>query len=157
MRTAAKQRGAAAVEFGILLVPLVLMAFGTTEFGRAIYQYNTLAKATRDAARVLSEHSPTDANYPVAAAKCLAVFGNRSCSGSPLVPGLTTERVFVCDRVDSSDCPGQAFSNVETGSGVINLVQVKIGGYQFTSLVPFVTGFTTITFDDIGTTMRQVL
>ncbi|WP_194712494.1 TadE/TadG family type IV pilus assembly protein [Noviherbaspirillum soli] len=153
------QRGVAAVEFGILLIPLILIAFGTTEFGRAIYQYNTLAKATRDATRFLSRHDSTATDYPLADARCLVVYG-KPCtgdSGTPLVPGLTTSMVKVCDRSNSSSCPGESFSAVDTGSGVINLVKVKIAGYQFTSLVPFVTGFTTITFGDIGTTMRQVL
>ena len=153
------QKGVAAVEFGILLIPLILIAFGTTEFGRAIYQYNTLAKATRDATRFLSRHDSTATDYPVNDARCLVVYG-RLCagdSGVPLIPGLTTSMVKICDRNSASSCPGESFSAVDTGSGVINLVKVKISGYQFTSLVPFVTGFTTITFGDIGTTMRQVL
>ena len=154
-----RQQGVAAVEFGILLIPLLLIAFGTSEFGRAIYQYNTLAKATRDATRFLSRHDSSAADYPVAEAKCLVVYG-KPCAGDaakPLVPGLSASMVQICDRSNASACPGESFSAVETGSGVINLVKVKISGYQFTSLVPFVTGFTTITFGDIGTTMRQVL
>jgi len=158
-RNLKRQRGVAAVEFGILLIPLLMIAFGTTEFGRAIYQYNTLAKATRDATRFLSRHDSTAADYPVDEARCLVVYG-KDCNGStavPLVPGLTTDMVRICDRSNAANCPGESFSAVDTGSGVINLVKVKISGYQFTSLVPFVTGFTTITFGDIGTTMRQVL
>ena len=54
------QRGVAAVEFALLLTPLVLMVFGTTELGRAIYTYNTLDKTVRDAARHLSQHGPGD-------------------------------------------------------------------------------------------------
>jgi Flp pilus assembly protein TadG len=151
-----RERGVAVVEFGIVLVPLMLMVFGITEFGRAMYEYNTLVKATRNAARFLSAFDPADAAYPVSEAKCLAVYGNNSCTGGPLAQGLTTGKVFICDRANSTSCPGETLNSFDTGSGPINLVKVKISGYSFTSLVPFATGFTTITFDDISTVMKQI-
>ena len=61
MRFPRKQQGAAAVELGFLLIPLVLLAFGVSEYGRAVYQYNTLVKASRDAARYLSAQAPSSA------------------------------------------------------------------------------------------------
>ena len=129
-RTLKWQKGVAAVEFGILLIPLILIAFGTTEFGRAIYQYNTLTKATRDATRFLSRHDSTASDYPVDDARCLVVYGRLCTGGSsvPLVPGLTTSMVRICDRNIATSCPGESFSAVDTGSGVINLVKVKISG-----------------------------
>lgn len=143
------QRGVAAVELGIVIIPLVLLAFGITELGRAVYQYNTLVKATRDAARFLSARGAGDADEATTA-RCLAVHGNRTCEGSPLVPNLTTAMVQV---MDSSNSPAHA--NQATGTGVINLVTVEVQGYPFTSLVSFVVP--NITFGPIGTTMRQVL
>ncbi|MDB5764988.1 MAG: TadE-like protein [Herminiimonas sp.] len=150
MKNPKNQRGVAAVELAILIVPLLVLTFGVTEFGRAIYQYNILAKATRDATRFLSAQGPGDPG-DVAAAQCLAVYGNRDCTGTVLVPSLTTAMVNVCD---SLGCPG-THQNQATGSGVINLVTVTITGYPFTSLVPFVVP--NITFGPISTTMRQVL
>jgi len=38
------QRGVAAIEFALVLLPMLLLAFGVVEYGRAIYQYNTLAR-----------------------------------------------------------------------------------------------------------------
>jgi Flp pilus assembly protein TadG len=145
-----KQRGMAAVELAILLIPLVLLAFGITEFGRAIYQYNTLTKATRDATRFLSGQGPGDP-ADITPAQCLAVYGNKDCQGIPLAPNLTTAMVSICDSVS---CPA-LYQNQPTGSGVINLVSVTITGYPFTSLVPFVVP--SMTFGAISTTMRQVL
>lgn len=145
-----KQRGMAAVELAILLIPLVLLAFGITEFGRAIYQYNTLTKATRDATRFLSGQGPGDPN-DITAAQNLTVFGKKVNTGSPLVPNLTTAMVSVCDSIS---CAG-THQNQTTGSGVINLVTVTVTGYPFTSLVPFVVPG--MTFGPISTTMRQVL
>jgi Flp pilus assembly protein TadG len=145
-----KQQGVAAVELAILLTfVLVPLLFGMTEFGRALYQYNGLTKATRDATRFLSTQGPGDPN-DISAARCLAVYGNKACAGDSLVPNLTTAMVSVCD---SSSCPSHL--NQPTGSGVINLVTVTVSGYPFTSLAPFfVPAFT---FGDISTTMRQVL
>lgn len=39
----------------------------------------------------------------------------------------------------------------------MNLVEVKVQGYQFQAFLPGMTQLTSIVFDDIGTTMRQVL
>lgn len=147
-------RGVAAVEFALLLGPMLLLLFGITEYGRALFQYNTLAKAARDSARLLSQHSPTDADYPEAAARCLVVYGNSGCTGATLVPGLTTSMVAICDR---EACPGPGYANVPTSSGTINLVEVRITGFVFNSIVPFVTNGSTIGFGDIHVTMRQVL
>lgn len=149
-RSLIKQKGVAAVEMGIMLIPLVTLVFGITELGRAFYQYNSIAKATRDAARFLSGQGPGDAN-DISTARCLAVYGNGTCSGSPLVPGLTVSQVSVCD---SSNCAATHAAQT-TGSGVINLVTVSVVGYSFTSVVPFVVP--NLTFNEIGTTMRQVL
>ena len=82
---------------------MILLAFGISELGRAIHQYNTLTKATRDAARYLTlfETGTRDA-----AAICLAVYGTvvvnaaggATCSGTPLLPGLSTANVAVAYR-----------------------------------------------------------
>lgn len=153
----AAMRGVVAVEFALLLIPLLTLVFGVAEYGRALFQYNTITKTVRDAARFLTQQNPSDANYPLAEAKCLAVHGNTGCTGSPLVSGLTIAMVKVCNPVNASDCPGGNYAAVATGFGAINLVEVRIVGYTFTSFVPFVSGVSTIVFGDIHTTMRQVL
>lgn len=144
------QRGVAAVELGLLMVVLVPLTFGITEYGRAMYQYNTLVKNVRDATRYLSEQAPGTAN---AAAKCIAVYGNTGCTAPALIPGLTTAMVDVCDSLDSTLCPGVTHLNVATGSGNVNLVTVKIKNYPFTSLVPVYAP--SFTIENISATMRQ--
>ena len=131
------------------------MAFGAAEFGRAIYQYNTLVKSTRDAVRYLSTQAPGDP-ADVTIAKCLAVYGATDCTGSQLVPGLTTAMVDVCD---ATLCPS-THQAVSTGSGTINLVTVYIGQttpFQFKVLVPLVMqNSTSMNFNVISATMRQI-
>jgi Flp pilus assembly protein TadG len=155
MSLRSRQRGVALIELAISIGVLIMIAFGITEFGRAIYQYNTLAKAVRDAARFLAVRDPSS---PAAIddARCMAVHGNPSCSGPPLAPGLALGMVSVCHAMDPA-CA--ATHQAQGASPVINLVTVTIGGpnapYTFQSLVSFVVP--DIPFGAISVTMRQVL
>lgn len=157
-----KQYGVAAVEFAILVIPLLLIFVGITEFGRAMYYYNTIAKSVRDATRLMSTQTPTDPDYADLKDKatCTAVYGNQTCSGSPLLPGLNISMVSICD---AASCPS-THASVPTGSGVINLVTVTVGGpgnpYTFDWLAPITPtffGFPSFDFGAISVTMRQVL
>lgn len=151
----AKQEGVAAIEFAILVPLMMLMVFGITEFGRAFYQYNTLTKSVRDGVRYLSTQAP-DTGHGIAA--CLAVYGNQTCTGQVLVPGLSTSMVSICDAIN---CPA-THSAVSTGSGVVNLATVTVTGFPFTSLVNFnlaglTIGAPNMTFGPVSATMRQAL
>ncbi|SDY66764.1 TadE/TadG family type IV pilus assembly protein [Nitrosomonas sp. Nm58] len=148
-------RGAVAVEFALLLIPMLMLALGAAEFGRALYQYNTLVKATRDAVRHLSQRNPTETGYSQAQteAQCLAVHGNTGCTGQPLAPGLTTGLVSI-----------KHYANVATGTSLvpgppINLVEVGITGYTFNFILDprafLGGGESSLTFGDIRATMRQ--
>jgi Flp pilus assembly protein TadG len=152
-----RARGVAAVELGFLLIPLVVLVFGVTEYGRAIYTYNTITKSARDAARYLTSKTPgSTADHQAAA--CLVVTGDASHSGATctssvvLAPGLTPDMVETCDAVLT--CAGVT-STFSTGSGTINTVHVGISGYPFTSVVDFVAP--SINFNNISVTMRSQL
>jgi Flp pilus assembly protein TadG len=143
-------RGVAAVELALLLTPLLVMLFGVTELGRAIFSYNILAKAVRDATRHLSQHGPGDTAI-AAEARCLAVFGTTDCTGTALAIGLDTDRVVVCDAVL---CPA-THAGQSTGLGAVNLVTVGITGYAWSSVVPWVVP--NMRFNTISVTMRAQL
>jgi Flp pilus assembly protein TadG len=155
MRIHGLQRGVAMIELAVCMTLLTTLAFGVTEFGRAIMVYDTLAKSARDATRFLTVRDPSAAGN-VADAKCMAVYGNPNCTGTPLAPGLTTAMVSVCYAADPSCAP--TFQS-QGASPVINLVAVTIGGagapYAFTSVVPAVVP--SFNFGAITVTMRQVL
>ena len=149
----AVQRGVAAVEAAFLLIPLVILLAGIVEGGRVIYQYNTIAKSTRDAARYLTTVEPGTGH---AVATCLVVNGNPTCAGSPLAEGLAAGHVSICD---ARNCPATHSNVPATGNGgpttgVMNLVTVTVSGYRspnFLRMSPL------LTFDPISTTMRQPL
>ena len=150
MRTIKNQSGVAAVEMALLLGPLLLLAFGVTELGRAVYQYNTLAKAVRDGARYLSQYEPGNAER-AAQARCLVVYGATVCGSNPLVSGMSTGYVQVYDRLSH---PG-LYNLQSTGRGTLNLVRVEVRGFTFRSLVP--SFIPDVQFSPIHTTMVQVL
>jgi Flp pilus assembly protein TadG len=155
MSSLKRQRGVAMIELAISLSLLITLVFGITEFGRAMFLYDTLAKSARDAARFLAVRDPSSGTA-LSDAKCMAVYGNPDCTGNALAPGLTTAMVSICYAADPS-CAANYQS--QGASPVINLVGVTIGGanspYPFTSVVPFVVP--SFNFGAISVTMRQVL
>lgn len=154
-----QQKGIVAVEMALILTPMVVLCFGITELGRALYQYNGLVKATRSAVRYLSQQSL--ASPPAGEtsdtlrnkARSLALCGLTSCgtSTTPLVPGLTLAMISVCDPVL---CPA-THSSVPAGPGTASLVTVTIGSggnpFSFASFVPDVVP--SIQFNPISITM----
>jgi Flp pilus assembly protein TadG len=144
-------RGTIVVEFAVLLIPLLLLAFGVAEYGRALYHYNALVKAVRDSARLLSLHTPADTvayTLAVDEAKCLAVHGNTTCTGPPLAPQLTADMVGITSTTTTT-----------TAGTQIALVEVSITGYVFAfvfnpaRLLGAATD--TIPFGEIRASMRQ--
>jgi len=151
-----RQQGAAAVELALLTIPLVLMAIAAIEYSRVMYQYDVIAKATRDAVRVLTAFEPGTADYPTTLA-IQRVVKAKDAGGNLIdrLQGLANANVQICDRVNSTACPGMQFANVATGSGAIDLVRVQVSGYQFQPL--FGGGILpTLTFGPVGTTMMAI-
>lgn len=90
-----KERGAAAVEFAILIGLLALITGGIIEFGRVFWYYDALTKATRDGARVMS-------NWSEKTTIC--------SSGGPAVRSVVINAANAAgvspDLTDSSGCTG---------------------------------------------------
>ena len=130
MKLARRTRGVAAIEMGLLLVPLVVMFMGAAELGRAFHYYNGLLKSAREASRYVSQHSGAGA-LADAQARCLAAYGDiatasdGACTGTqPRVPGLTSGMVAVDHATIAAP-----------GKGSIDVVTVTITGVPFTPIV----------------------
>ncbi|QGW81502.1 TadE/TadG family type IV pilus assembly protein [Variovorax paradoxus] len=143
-----RQRGAALIELALITPLLLLLTFITTEFGRAMYEYNLVVKSTRDAVRYLSVQTP---GTRITEARNLMVYGNTAGTGTPLARGLSLSNVPV-----GTCCTWQ-----ETGANpLITTVTVRISSYSFHSLFPSVMGVVfanangNIVFSDITATMR---
>lgn len=69
-------KGAAAIEFAIVLPVLMLILTSMIEYGRLMWHYDALAKATRDAARYLSTAPLSDLKLGTAAATARSMVSN---------------------------------------------------------------------------------
>lgn len=117
-----KVRGSAAVEFALLLIPLLMIVTGIIEFGRTFWYYDALVKGTRDGARFLSisRASPTvalDATLKDQA-KNLVV----NAANAAKVPNFSAADVAV--DCTPADCVAPDYVTVR-----IDAYPVKIGGW----------------------------
>lgn len=150
-----KHKGAALVELALILPLLLLLTFITTEFGRAMYEYNAITKSTRNAVRYLSFQTPplpgVVSSPQVTQARNLMVYGSLVNTGTPLVRGLTL------DNVPEATCCTWQLSG---SNPVINTVTVRVTNYTYHSLFSSVFGIAfgnangDITFSTITATMR---
>ena len=163
-----RQRGVASIEFALLVVPLLIIAFGALEYGRLIYHYGTVVKSVRSAARMIAQYNPDDQSgyaTALAEARCLATYGVSPCTSNqvPLVPGLSLSNIKICDRTSVAECDGMSLSevkNVATGTdtGTVNLVVVRISDYDFSFLgLPFTGAGSSLAFQPVQSVMRQGL
>jgi Flp pilus assembly protein TadG len=140
-----RQHGVALVEFALVLPLLLVLSLVTAELGRAVYRYNTTAKAVRDAVRYLSLQTP---GTNIDKARNLILYGNVDSTGGTLLdPALTAANV-----------PDPTWQTAGSNP-MINTVTVRVSGYQFKPMIPNMFGpkFATITFSDISATMRSPL
>ena len=87
------ESGVQLVELTIVL-PIFLMLFAAVaEFGRYFYEYTTLAKSSRTAARYLATARTSGVDDLTAAN--LVVYGNEAGSGAPLLSGLDIPNVKI--------------------------------------------------------------
>ena len=100
-----KQQGIASIEFAIA-VPLCLFLFlAVSEFGRAIWHYNTLTRTVRDVARYAAGNALVGQSQVVRideqlvnAVGQLGAFGTPGASTGPLLPGLTPANFTLTDE-----------------------------------------------------------
>jgi Flp pilus assembly protein TadG len=137
-----RQQGVALVEFALVLPMILVLTLIATEFGRAMYSYNTTAKVVRDAVRYLSMQTPGTHQTE---ARNLILYGNVGGTGSLLDSALTAAKV-----------PNPSWQTAGSNP-LINTVTIRVTGYQFRPMIAnlFGTSFATITFSDISATMRS--
>ena len=145
------QKGVALIELALIIPLLLLLTFITTEFGRAMFEYNAITKSTRDAVRYLTFQTP---GTRITEARNLIVYGNPGGTGRPLVRGLTLANVPA-----ATCCTWQL-----TGTNpVINTVTVRVTNYTYHSLFASVFGVAfgnangDITFSTITASMRAAI
>jgi hypothetical protein len=91
--SARQQRGLAAVEATIVMPIMLLLLLSIGEFGRMLYQYNTLTQAVRAGVRTVSV-SENPGNFELTAERKqkvtnLILYGQEVAGTAPVLPGLT--------------------------------------------------------------------
>jgi Flp pilus assembly protein TadG len=109
-RTVRREDGSSIIELAIVFPILLILFVGTAELGRLFYTYTTLAKATKVGVRYLSTSrnavngTATEITAAKNEARNLVIYGCKDrgaapCStAAPIVVGLTTANVTICDN-----------------------------------------------------------
>jgi Flp pilus assembly protein TadG len=101
-----KQRGAATVEFAMMVPILLMLIFMVTELGTMLYRHNAVTKSVQDAARYLSDVS---VNQKIALTDAQVI--NLICSGN--IGGGDTQIVPECQtKLDLDPPPSSAAGHV---------------------------------------------
>ena len=123
IQAGASRSGASAVEFALVVFPLMLVIFGVVEFGRAMW--------TREA---LQETA-------IAGARCLGVLNSNCATGRAYSASATTAYVQTVARAWGIDLPGTSVSldRNATCAGVSGFSSVSIN-YTFQTVTPGLLG-----------------
>ncbi|UVJ44286.1 pilus assembly protein [Pseudomonas sp. LS1212] len=150
-KRAQRQQGVAMVEFTIALplLLLALLAFG--EFGRMLYQYNSLLQASRDAARFVAGQAwnSTLGRVEVSAdLECMTKYV--AVHGAPTKPPCSQPGI-----------PANTTVQVSKVAGTDDHVQVSIS-YNFSPLIAngipaFIGGGVALNFPLVATTVMRAL
>lgn len=147
------ERGVAAVEFAIVLIPLLLIVAGIIECGKAFWYYDALAKATRDAARLMSM---ADKDAIVSAKSNAENLVVNSVNAARVSPALTTDNVNVecMNAVYASQVCTNGTAPAHVRVSIVNF-SVDVGEW-----IPFISDTNIVRWNDIAlspsTTMRYL-
>ena len=121
-----RPRGQALVEFALVLPVIVLLIFGIVDVGRAVFTYNTLSEAARQASRtaIVNRSSGAAAGAAIDYAPTL---------------GLTTSDVHVCYKISTStqrDC--NALGTQPCSTIVVGCLAIVDVSLPYTPLTPVI-------------------
>lgn len=151
LRSAGSQRGAAAVEFGMVAMVFFLILLGIVEFGRLLYLWNTVQEVTRRAAReAVVRWTDEEPNI-----QCEAIFAASGCAstGAELPGGWEVQNASVSIRylsaydsatgigTDASPEPTSAADNLAAcldaarSNSCIRFVEARLVGVSYQPIV----------------------
>jgi Flp pilus assembly protein TadG len=126
-----RSRGQSMVEFAIVLPIITMVVLGLFDMGRAVFTYNTLAQAARQANRTAIVDQNTDR------VKAMAV------AAAPTI-GLTSSNVTVCFKTEDStqtDCSSPSTDNCSSSVRIIGCLAIVTASLTYTPITPVVSLF----------------
>ena len=137
-------KGQAMVETALVLMLLVVLIFGMTEFGRAMYTKNMLNNAARAAARaaVVTPGLPAPGTNPTYPAGTFTTGQDCSTITTDNVQQTICKSLYYVNRPDISATVLVAHAGSNTGptAQTNDLVTVTVTNNNFTSMVPRLIG-----------------
>ena len=118
----AHREGAAAVEFALVCIPLLVITIGIMEFAFALYQWNAAEKATQFGVRMAVVSTPV--------ASGLTAFDGKNNSndyGDAPMPNFASSGAVVCDGATSTCNNGFTFLSTPHARLVAKMQQVSPG------------------------------
>lgn len=136
MRLRKNQRGAAAVEFAIVLPVLVMLVFGIIEFSLALYDKAVITNASREGARagIVFRYDPNTKTYNPPTEADIRIVVNNYTGNYLKTFGSSTNVTTAINRVDRDGS-----GDISSGDDLIVMVSYI---YDFLVLPNFVTNLT---------------
>ena len=126
-RSVLRDRGAAAVEFALLLPVLLLLVFGIIDFGRALNAQITLTQAAREGARLAALGEPNVVSRTQAAATGLSPV-TVTVTACPVGAGAGVNAVVKVTYSFSFLTPINAIASIFGGSGFGSTLTLTASG-----------------------------
>jgi Flp pilus assembly protein TadG len=123
-----RTRGQSLVEFAIILPVITLVVLGLFDLGRAVFTYNTLSQAARQANRTAIVDQDTTR------VKAMAV------AAAPTI-GLTSSNVTVCFKTAAStqsNCSSPSTDNCPVATRVIGCLAIVTASMTYTPITPVI-------------------
>jgi Flp pilus assembly protein TadG len=143
-----RQRGSLMLETVLFLPILLLLLLGVIELARITYTYYTLQKTLYAIARFVGTRQGVnfcdDTDATVALAKNFVLTGTSDGSGTPVVTGLTADRINVrlerysadAGSIAQCDCSSTGCDTANGGQGPDYIVVSLTDGYPMTLRIP---------------------
>lgn len=136
-------RGAQAVEFALILVPLLILLAGLLQGGAALYSQITIQQAAREAVRAvaLDLHTATSGTCDVAGCQAYATSIATSSASPVTVTSSNVSYSWNCTTSTSSTCSSGASGTggCPSGADQNTIVTIKIANVTPLSLMPLLT------------------
>jgi Flp pilus assembly protein TadG len=126
-----RTRGQALVEFALVLPVIVLVLLGLLDLGRAVFSYNTLSQAARQANRTAMVDQDVDRIKAVAIASAATL-------------GLQASNVAVCFKTSDTterNCSSPATDNCPAASRVIGCLAIVTTSLSYVPMTPVISTF----------------
>ena len=130
-RAQSRSRGQSLVEFAIVLPVITLVVLGLFDMGRAVFSYNTLAQAARQANRTAIVDQDSDR------IKAMAV------AVAPTI-GLSSSNVTVCFKTadtTQTNCSSPSTDNCPSATRVIGCLAFVTASMSYVPITPVISVF----------------